>query len=61
MNITTLSSTELKFEKTLANLLRARFPYLYISTWEENRVMSLIVSVGNNIVDPIVQTYNALV
>jgi SpoVK/Ycf46/Vps4 family AAA+-type ATPase len=48
MNITTLSSTELKFEKTLANLLRARFPYLYISTWEENRVMSLIVSVGNN-------------
>ena len=44
----TLSSTELKFEKTLANLLRARFPYLYISTWEESRVMSLILSVGNN-------------
>lgn len=48
MNIATLSSTELKFEKTVANLLRARFPYLYISTWEESRVMSLIISVGNN-------------
>jgi SpoVK/Ycf46/Vps4 family AAA+-type ATPase len=45
---TTLSSTELKFEKTLANLLRARFPYLYICTWEESRVMNLIISVGNN-------------
>ena len=42
------SSTELKFEKTLANLLRARFPYLYISTWEENRVITLISSVAKN-------------
>jgi SpoVK/Ycf46/Vps4 family AAA+-type ATPase len=43
-----LSSTELKFEKTFANLMRARFPYLYISTWEESRVLSLIASVSNN-------------
>ena len=42
------SSTELKFEKALANLLRARFPYLYTSTWEENRVMALISSVAKN-------------
>ncbi len=42
------SSAELKFEKTIANLLRARFPYLYISTWEESRVLSLISSVATN-------------
>lgn len=42
------SSAELKFEKTIANLLRARFPYLYISTWEESRVLSLIGSVAKN-------------
>lgn len=37
------------FEKTIANLLRARFPYLYISTWEESRVMSLIESVAKDV------------
>lgn len=42
------SSAELKFEKTISNLLRARFPYLYISTWEESRVLSLISSVAKN-------------
>jgi hypothetical protein len=42
------SSAELKFEKAIANLLRARFPYLYISTWEESRVLSLIGSVAKN-------------
>lgn len=43
------SSAERKFEKTIANLLRARFPYLYISTWEESRVMTLIGSVAKNV------------
>lgn len=43
------SSAELKFEKTIANLLRARFPYLYISTWEESRVLSLIGAVASNV------------
>ena len=42
-------SAELKFEKAIANLLRARFPYLYISTWEESRVLSLIGSVAKNV------------
>jgi SpoVK/Ycf46/Vps4 family AAA+-type ATPase len=46
--MSTLSSADLKFQKTLANLLRARFPYLYISTWEENRVLALIYSVSKN-------------
>lgn len=46
--MTTLPSAELKFEKTLANLLRARFPYLYIATWEESRVLALIVSVSQD-------------
>ncbi|ERI09674.1 AAA family ATPase [Aneurinibacillus aneurinilyticus] len=33
----------------LANLLKARFPYLYISTWEEDRVLSVIRSVAQDI------------
>ncbi|MEH7354005.1 AAA family ATPase [Neobacillus drentensis] len=32
----------------LANLLKARFPYLYIQTWEEDRVLSLIRSVAQD-------------
>lgn len=36
------------FERNFANLLRARFPYLYISTWEEDRVISLIASVAKD-------------
>jgi hypothetical protein len=43
------SSAEQKFEKNLANLLRARFPYLYISTSEESRVLALISSVAANV------------
>lgn len=33
----------------LANLLKARFPYLYIQTWEEDRVLSLIRSVAQDV------------
>jgi ATP-dependent 26S proteasome regulatory subunit len=34
-----------KFKVLIANLLKARFPYLYISTWEEERALSVIRSV----------------
>lgn len=33
----------------LANLLKARFPFLYIQTWEEDRVLSVIRSVANDV------------
>ncbi|MCM3269885.1 AAA family ATPase [Paenibacillus elgii] len=35
-------SSVLHFQKSLSNLMRARFPFLYIPTWEEERVLSLI-------------------
>ena len=34
--------------KELAELLKARYPYIYIPTWEENRVMDMINSVVTN-------------
>jgi SpoVK/Ycf46/Vps4 family AAA+-type ATPase len=42
------SSEGKKFEKRIADLLRARFPYLYIATWEEDRVISLIEFVAKD-------------
>ncbi|KYZ76187.1 ATPase [Anaerosporomusa subterranea] len=36
------------FEKALANLFKARFPYVYISTWEEERVLSAIERVAKS-------------
>ena len=36
-------------KKMIANLLRARFPFLYISTWEEERALSLIRSIASDI------------
>lgn len=39
------STAEVSFKKSLANLLRARFPLLYISTWEEFRVLDIIKDV----------------
>lgn len=36
------------FKIFLSNLLKARFPYLYISTWEEERAVSVIRSVVTN-------------
>lgn len=35
-------------EKHLCNLLKARFPLIYISTWEENRVVNIIEEIGRN-------------
>ncbi|GHU28056.1 ATPase [Betaproteobacteria bacterium] len=42
------SAPALSFEKQLANLLRARFPCLYVATWEENRILNLIRAVAAN-------------
>jgi len=36
------------FKKRLSNLLKARFPYLYLSTWEEDRALSIIRSVAKD-------------
>lgn len=38
-----------KKKRLLANLFRARFPYLYIQTWEENRVLALIRDAARDI------------
>lgn len=43
------SKTRANFERTLANLMRARFPYLYIETWEEARALQLITSAAKNV------------
>ncbi|GJM68439.1 hypothetical protein HMSSN036_06550 [Paenibacillus macerans] len=45
--MTTANPTN-KTKKHLANLFRARFPYLYIQTWEENRILSLIREVAQD-------------
>lgn len=37
------------FERTLANLLRARFPYLYVATWEEARALQLVTAAAKDI------------
>jgi SpoVK/Ycf46/Vps4 family AAA+-type ATPase len=39
------NSTE-KSRKYLSNLFKARFPYVYVSTWEEERAISVINSVA---------------
>ncbi len=36
------------FSLAFANLLRARFPYIYIGTWEEERVLGLIREVARD-------------
>lgn len=37
-----------KFEIMLSNLLKARFPYLYIPTWEEERLIQTIYLIAQN-------------
>lgn len=46
------------FETTIANLLKARFPYLYIQTWEENRILSVIKHVATY--EPLIKTSREL-
>ncbi len=38
----------LKTREYICNLLKARFPMLYISTWEENRVIQIIEEIASN-------------
>lgn len=42
------------FRQHIANLFKARFPYLYISSWEEERVLSTIRSVVQD--QPLIKT-----
>jgi len=34
------------FKIEISNFLKARFPFLYISTWEEERLLSSIASIA---------------
>ncbi|MBO1515412.1 AAA family ATPase [Metabacillus bambusae] len=43
------TGTQKKAKTLLANLLKARFPFLYIQTWEEDRVLSVIRSVAQDV------------
>jgi hypothetical protein len=36
------------FSTTFANLLKARFPYVYVPTWEEERVLGTIREVAGD-------------
>lgn len=33
----------------ICNLLKARFPMIYISTWEENRVTQMIEEIASDV------------
>lgn len=41
-----MSSKDLGFEESLVNHIKARFPILYITTWEENRLIQLIQNIN---------------
>ncbi|MGD8191874.1 AAA family ATPase [Brevibacillus ginsengisoli] len=43
------SGNQTRTKTLLANLLKARFPYLYIQTWEEDRVLSVIRSLAQEV------------
>ncbi|WP_172195826.1 AAA family ATPase [Saccharibacillus qingshengii] len=38
-----------EFRNLVANLMKARFPYLYVQTWEEDRVLSVLRSVAQDV------------
>ena len=37
-----------KTEQHLINLFRARFPFVYIPTWEEVRIIDIITDIASN-------------
>lgn len=41
-------STIMEFQTLISNLMRARFPFIYIPTWEEDRAVSIIRSTASN-------------
>ncbi|WP_255571751.1 AAA family ATPase [Anoxybacillus sp. ST70] len=47
--ISVANNQNANMKKVVANLFRARFPFLYISTWEEERVLSFIRSIASDI------------
>ncbi|MCJ8171494.1 AAA family ATPase [Clostridium botulinum] len=47
MSIENSNNTE-RTKKYLGNMFKARFPYVYISTWEEERAISVISSVAKD-------------
>lgn len=47
MSLERENSTE-KTKKYLSNLFKARFPYVYVSTWEEERAIAVINSVAQD-------------
>lgn len=42
-----MNSQYLQFEQSLVNHIKARFPILYITTWEEERLIQLIEDIGD--------------
>ncbi|HEX3013433.1 MAG TPA: AAA family ATPase [Methanobacterium sp.] len=40
--------TVLEFKKTISNLLKARFPCLYIPSWEEDRLLTIINDIARD-------------
>ena len=34
------------FKKHIANLFRARFPIIYIESWEENRIIEMLQDIS---------------
>lgn len=43
-----MSDNQNKFQKYIANLFRARFPAIYISTYEEKRICDLLEEISDN-------------
>jgi SpoVK/Ycf46/Vps4 family AAA+-type ATPase len=40
--------TVLEFQKTISNLLKARFPCLFVPSWEEERLLGIIKDISRN-------------
>lgn len=43
-----MNNKKTNIEEYIANLFRARFPFIYIPSWEENRVVDLISNIASN-------------
>ncbi len=43
-----MNNKKTSIEEYIANLFRARFPFIYIPSWEENRVVDLISNIASN-------------
>ncbi len=43
-----MSDKNIKFEEYLANLFKARFPFTYIQTWEEDRIVEIVQNIAKD-------------